>query len=277
MTTNKKVTKGEHTRKRILETASAMMAEQGPDGVSMRALSLRLKITKPVLYYYFKNKDELIKAAFIEGTKHFQEVDAEIKDPKLSLEQKLTRIFSNHLEFIKRYPDMPKCALKIMASPSDGVLSSMAMDLKRRNQQRLRNMLETVADKEGISRTGISNILHLVGAVIVYFMSEAREHGVKKLDKSLPARLAKMICAGARNIKVWVAALLLASAQVSAANAAGLDLSVAGAVETALKNNASVVTAEETRSIYKERVREYWGTVFPQLSAGGRYTRNVIT
>jgi len=96
MTTNKKVTKGEHTRKRILETASAMMAEQGPDGVSMRALSLRLKITKPVLYYYFKNKDELIKAAFIEGTKHFQEVDAEIKDPKLSLEQKLTRIFSNH-------------------------------------------------------------------------------------------------------------------------------------------------------------------------------------
>ena len=67
-----KTTKGDKTRRRILETASVMMAEEGPDGVSMREISLRLKITKPVLYYYFKNKDELIKAAFIEGTKHFQ-------------------------------------------------------------------------------------------------------------------------------------------------------------------------------------------------------------
>ena len=273
MKTNKKITKGDKTRKRILETASAMMAEQGPDGVSMRAISLRLKITKPVLYYYFKDKDELIKAAFIEGTKHFQEIDADIKDPKLSLEQKLTRMFFNHLEFIRRYPDMPKCAMKIMSSPSSGVLSSMARDLKKRNRKMLRDMLETVADKEGIPTVGISNILHLVSAVLAYFMMEAREHGTKDLDKGLPARLAKMICAGARNVKVWAIALLIASAQVSASNAAVLDLSVTGAVETALKNNASVVTAEETRSIYKERVREYWGTVFPQLSASGQYTR----
>ena len=196
---NKKVTKGDKTRKRILETASAMMAEQGPDGASMRAISLRLKITKPVLYYYFKNKDELIKAAFIEGTKHFQEIDADLNDPGLPLEQKLTRIFTNHLEFIRRYPDMPKCALKIMASPASGVLSSMAMELKHRNRKRLREMLETVADKEGISAAGISNILHLVGAVIGYFMIEAREQGTKNLDKGLPARLARTICAGARN------------------------------------------------------------------------------
>ncbi len=262
--------KGDKARRRILETASAMMAENGPDGVSMRELSLRLKITKPVIYYYFKNKDELIRAAFIEGTKHFAELNAQINDPRLTLEQRLTRIFSNHLDFIKRYPDMPKCALKIMASPSSGVLSAMAMDLKQRNRKALKEMLETVADKEGLSGAGIATVLHMVSAVIGYFMIEARERGAESLNKGLPGRLAKTVCAGARTL-----ALLLFILPAAAGAAAALDLTLDEAVRTALKNNATVATAEETRLIYKEKIREYWGTVFPQLSASGQYTRNI--
>ena len=63
-TTARTGSKGGKTRQRILETASALMAEKGPDAVSMREISARLKITKPVLYYYFKDKDGLIKASF---------------------------------------------------------------------------------------------------------------------------------------------------------------------------------------------------------------------
>lgn len=79
---------------------------------------------------------------------------------------------------------------------------------------------------------------------------------------------------GARGVKT-AAGLLLSAILTSGARAAVLDLSLNGAVATALKNNASVVTAEETRGIYKERIKEYWGTVYPQLSAGGQYTRNI--
>jgi len=265
--------KGGKARRRIIETASAMMAENGPDGVSMRELSLRLKITKPVIYYYFKDKDALIKAAFKEGTKHFDEVLVEINDPALTLEQRLTRIFSKHLEFIKRYPDMPKCALKIMASPSFGVLSSMAMELKNRNRKSLEKVLKATANKEGVSSAGISNILHLVSAVISYFMIESRAHGAENIDKSLPARLAATICAGARHLKALGIALSIPVLFSAAASAAAMDLSVADAVNTALGANSDVVTARETRDIYKEKVREYWGTVFPQLSASAQYTR----
>lgn len=266
----KKTAKGGKARKRILQTASAMMAENGPDGVSMRELSLRLKVTKPVIYYYFKNKDELIRAAFIEGTKHFDEFHEQINNPGLTLEQRLAVIFSNYLEFMRRYPDMPKCALKIIASPSTGVLGSLAMELKLRNRKAIRKALEAVADKEGLSEAGISTVLHMVSAVIGYFMIEARERGTQGLEKGLPGRLAKAVCAGARTLALLFFILPAAAGGVSA-----LDLTLDDAVRTALKNNASVVTAEETRLIYKERVREYWGTVFPQLNASGQYTRNI--
>jgi len=271
--TTPKITKGDKTRQRILETASALMAESGPDGVSMREISAKLKITKPVLYYYFKDKDELIKAAFVEGTKHFQELQSAISDPALTLEQKLEKIFSNHLDFIKRYPDMPKCALKIIASPSSSVLSAMARDLKERNRKFFRVMMET--GKDPFSKIAMESILHMISAVIVYFMVEARVHGVDSLPKSLPARMAKIITAGARHLKTALVLLLLSPLLASAAPAAPLDLTVDGAVSAALRNNATVLNAESARGIYKEKVTEYWGTVYPQLSASAQYTRNI--
>lgn len=263
-----KIKKGDRTRQRILETASLLMAEKGPDAVSMREISAKLKITKPVLYYYFKDKDELIKASFEEGTKHFKEVHMEIEAPGLTLEAKLERIFANHLKFINKYPEMPKCALKIMASPSEGALAQMARDLKERNRASLRAMLE----KENFSRRAAGDIIHMVSSVIVHFMVEAREYGVASLDKGLPARLAGLIVAGARSLKALALALALPALLAPGAAAAQQELTVDGAVAAALRNNATVLNAESARGIYKEMVKEYWGTVYPQLSASASWT-----
>ncbi|OGR81841.1 MAG: hypothetical protein A2X32_06505 [Elusimicrobia bacterium GWC2_64_44] len=270
-----KIKKGDRTRQRILETASAMMAESGPDAVSMREISAKLKITKPVLYYYFKDKDELIKASFMEGTKHFDELLARIQDPQLSLEAKLESVFTNHLDFIRRYPDMPKCALKIMTSPSASVLSGLARGLKQRNRAAMRAMMEASAAKERLSKAGIEGILHMISAVIGYFMIEARENGVASLDKGLPGRLSKLLCAGARSLKALAAAAGLSALLAAGAAAEPLDLTVDGAVSAALRNNATMLNAESSRGIYKEKVREYWGSVYPQLGLGAQYTRNI--
>lgn len=263
-----KLKKGDKMRQRILETTAAMMAEKGPDAVSMREISAKLKITKPVLYYYFKDKDDLIKAAFTEGTKHFKEVHILVNQPGLTLEARLERIFSNHLDFIKRYPDMPKCALKIMSSPETGVLASLARDLKERNRAALRAMLE----KEKLPGRAAEDTIRMVSAVITHFMVEARENGVASLDKSLAGRLAKLICAGARAMKGLAAALSLTGLLAGPAAAAPLDLSVDGAVSAALRSNATVLNAASARGIYKEKVREYWASVFPQLSASALWT-----
>lgn len=260
--------RAEETRRRILETTSAMMAERGPDAVSMREISARLKITKPVLYYYFKDKDALIKAAFEEGTKHFKDVQIEMDQPGLRMEDKLEKVFANHLDFINRYPEMPKCALKIMASPTGGTLAELARDLKERNRSALRAMLK----KEKFSPQAAADIVHMISSVITHFMIEAREKGPSSLDKGLPRRLARIICAGARSLKAAAVALLLLPAALAAEPAA---LGVDQAVEMALKNNTDVANAERGRLIYKERIREYWGTLYPQLSAAASYTRNI--
>jgi len=244
------------------------MAERGPDAVSMREISARLKITKPVLYYYFRDKEALIKAAFEEGTKHFSDLQVEMDQPGLDLEGKLEKIFASHLKFINRYPEMPKCALKIMASPAGGTLAGLARGLKERNRAALRAMLK----KESFSPRAAEDIVHMISSVITYFMVEAREKGAAAIDRSLPRRLARIICAGTRSLKSAAAVLLLLP---SLAAAEPLRLGVDQAVELALERNTDVVNAEHGRLIYKEKIREYWGTLYPQLSAAASYTRNI--
>lgn len=271
-TTQAKVTKGDRTRARILKTAVKMMADKGPDEVSMRELAAGLKITKPVLYYYFKDKKELIHAVFHEGTRHFREMNQLVLRETIPLEKKIAMFLGSHLDFFKKNPDMPKCALKIMAAASHGTLSGMAMEMKKEHREMLRQVIKKAADRGEIAKGTESDVAHLLGAAITHFIIEAKEGNMAALDNKLPSRLARIICAGA---KVLAVAALLTAFPTERANSATLELNVNQAVDTALKNNATVAVAQATHSIYKEKVREYWGTVFPQMSASAQYTRNI--
>jgi AcrR family transcriptional regulator len=47
-------------RDAVLQTAAHLFLERGYRRTSMSELGTRLKITKPALYYYFKNKEEIL-------------------------------------------------------------------------------------------------------------------------------------------------------------------------------------------------------------------------
>lgn len=55
------------TKEKILNEALKLFMKNGYDKTSLNDIAKRIKITKPALYYYFKNKDEL----FLEVTNMF--------------------------------------------------------------------------------------------------------------------------------------------------------------------------------------------------------------
>src|SRR5438445_13587309 len=54
-------------RDAVLQTAAHLFLEQGYRKTSMSELAKRLKITKPALYYYFRNKDEILVECYKAG------------------------------------------------------------------------------------------------------------------------------------------------------------------------------------------------------------------
>jgi len=64
-----------------------------------------------------------------------------------------------------------------------------------------------------------------------------------------------------------------ALAIIAAAPLHAEDLTVEGAVAAALKNNPSLYNVEKARDATAEKVREYWGGVYPAIGAAATYTR----
>lgn len=54
----------EFKRERILDEAVPLFAEHGFQGVSIDKIAKRLRVTKPFIYTYFKNKDALLEEIF---------------------------------------------------------------------------------------------------------------------------------------------------------------------------------------------------------------------
>ena len=69
-------------RDAVLKTAAHLFVERGYQKTSMSLLSTRLKITKPALYYYFRNKEEILVACYRSGIAaieiHLRPVDPEM-------------------------------------------------------------------------------------------------------------------------------------------------------------------------------------------------------
>jgi len=53
--------KGETLRKAILDVASKLFIERGLGGTSMQDIAAELGLTRTAVYYYFKNKQEILK------------------------------------------------------------------------------------------------------------------------------------------------------------------------------------------------------------------------
>ncbi len=55
------------TRQSILDQASALLAEAGPDGLSMRKLSQRIGASTIVIYTHFRDKQAILNELYVEG------------------------------------------------------------------------------------------------------------------------------------------------------------------------------------------------------------------
>ena len=57
----------------IKETAWQQIAENGPPGLSLRAIARQLEITAPAIYNYFPSRDDLVTALVIDAYASFAE------------------------------------------------------------------------------------------------------------------------------------------------------------------------------------------------------------
>lgn len=158
-------------RARIKDAAFKLMAEKGIDGVSMREIAEKVHVTKPVLYYYFKDKEDLCSAIIEERTKQFDEFLEGTLAKGPGAAQLLGLVFERHLDFFQNDPRNSKFIARTIAY----VLNNKSKGFRRGgdNLDRLREVFHRAAAKGEIAEKGLPAFEYLVRAVLLQIMLSA--------------------------------------------------------------------------------------------------------
>lgn len=81
----------------IIDTAAELFHKKGYSSTSLRDVSDVLGITKPALYHYVKNKNELLTIIYTQAFENIFKDTYEISNMDLSPEKKLKRIIRHHI------------------------------------------------------------------------------------------------------------------------------------------------------------------------------------
>jgi len=79
-------------KKQILSVAARLFVAGGYNGFSMRQIAEELGVSKPALYYHFKDKDDLILAVITASLEEYNQLINNCLDCDASARQRLTRL-----------------------------------------------------------------------------------------------------------------------------------------------------------------------------------------
>ncbi len=128
----------EEKREAVLHAAAQAFAEQGYHRTSLDDIAARLGVTKPTLYYYARNKDDLIGAVAKRALDRiFVSMNGDEKSTALSQLQHLLRGFAEIMT-----TDFGRCVTVLRDARIEGAVGDNLRDGMRRIDRRIRDLID---------------------------------------------------------------------------------------------------------------------------------------
>ncbi len=105
------------TKIKVLVAASELISEQGYHNVSVREICEAAGVTKPVLYYYFKDKEDVLAELIKEGHQRFRDLIDKYIKPESSFEESLNGLFKVYENYAEVYPYLIRVRAHVQFSP----------------------------------------------------------------------------------------------------------------------------------------------------------------
>lgn len=156
------------TEERIFDAATEVFLERGMDGARMQEIADQAGINKSLLHYYFRSKDRLFDAVFEKVAAGMFSRFSPLLDPELSLEEKISFFFREHISFLEKNPRLPSFLLnEINRNPK-----RMKEIIRRLDIGKIYDILEQQHGEEfkqlGITPSLVPQIMISVAAMSVF-------------------------------------------------------------------------------------------------------------
>lgn len=109
-------------RNRLLQAGVQLLSEKTFSEISMDQVADRSGVSKPMIYYYFDNKEGYYRAVAENLLKMARSMMVEIYDPRRSLRENLVNYVSFRLRYVEENPGITNAFLSIITDPNIGLL-----------------------------------------------------------------------------------------------------------------------------------------------------------
>ncbi|WP_156915708.1 TetR/AcrR family transcriptional regulator [Desulfatirhabdium butyrativorans] len=186
-------------KEQILKAAAKLFSENGYAGTSIREIVEAAGITKPTLYYYFQNKEELYLDLMETAINTFHGVLQESRSENGTTEQRLNRMFLSIYDLFRKNADMVRMINSLIWY---NVASAPRFDFTAKHrivESAFQEILETGASQGEFSKARIPELillllgfLHSMQAIVVL-----KPQGIV-LDEQVIERVIHTILNGAK-------------------------------------------------------------------------------
>lgn len=116
------------TKSKIMMAAIKLFPELGYEKTSMRLIAETVGISKPALYYYFKNKDELFRSIVDYGNEFSIKKLQEIRDDDVPIDKKLTDLVWIKFSIMHQNEEVKKFSGWLV---TDGLKNLLKIDMEQ--------------------------------------------------------------------------------------------------------------------------------------------------
>lgn len=193
-----------HMRAAIKKAAFHLMAEKGLDKVSMREIAEKVNVTKPVLYYYFKNKEDLCRSIIEEHEQLFSQLLDRVSEHASGPAEILNEGLKSHLDFFTKGPVHSKFVLQMISYTLDVDPKKLPPKEKPCVQDMLANALKREEQKGKLPPGSVMDIIRLASGISAEIMFSAyltqhvnpASYRGGSFDRQTVERLVKIILLG---------------------------------------------------------------------------------
>lgn len=166
------------TKARIVQAAKQEFARRGFDATSIRRIVAEARVTKPVLYYYFKNKRHLFLSLLEEAIAPLCDEVERIASGEGAARDRMARIIVAILGFVESRPDEFRL-LHRAVERREREVQVLAQKYFRRNFQAISGVLQEGVDRGDFRSLNVAQTTFSVIAILIYFLT--REHVIDEV------------------------------------------------------------------------------------------------
>lgn len=183
-------------REKLLRATFELIAEKGIDGVSVREIVERVNVSKPVLYYYFKDKEDLCAQLFEQIKLHVQDLYSEKKAANLTVREIIIEKLNHELRDMKTTPAIAKMILRTLSSDKKDRLGQLMCDINSVGRDLIIKLFTQAEQRGEIKKGSAVKLAFMMHAISLHVLLLGANGQLCELPSNFSEEMADTILQG---------------------------------------------------------------------------------